>query len=81
MARVFFESARATACGSRLKVCASMSANTGVAPVRAMHPAVAKNVKGVVMTSSPGPTSSAMSAASKASVPLETPMAWEVWVR
>jgi hypothetical protein len=41
-----------------------------------MAPAVAKKVKAVVMTSSPGPTSSAMRAASSASVPDETPMAW-----
>ena len=32
----------------------SMSQNTGRAPARAMVPAVAKNVNGEVMTSSPG---------------------------
>ncbi len=44
-----------TACGDKLKVAGSISQNTGRAPVRAMVPAVAKKVKGEVMTSSPGP--------------------------
>ena len=39
-----------------------------------MVPAVAKNVYGLVMTSSPAPMSSAMSAISSASVPEEMPM-------
>jgi hypothetical protein len=41
-----------------------------------MHPAVAKNEYGDVTTSSPGPTPSAINAASRASVPEDTPMAW-----
>ena len=51
-----------------------MSQNTGRAPARAMVPAVAKNVNGLVMTSSPAPISSAISASNNASVPDETPM-------
>ena len=43
-----------TAAGERLKVSGSMSQNTGRAPARAIVPAVAKNVYGLVMTSSPG---------------------------
>ena len=40
-----------------------------------MTPAVAKKEYGVVMTSSPGPTFSAISATSSASVPDDTPTA------
>src|SRR5207249_2550359 len=54
-----------------------MSTKIGVAPTRAIAPAVAKNVYGVVMTSSPGPMSSAIRQASRASLPDETPTAWE----
>src|SRR6266566_4872118 len=54
-----------------------MSTNTGVAPTRAIAPTVAKNVYGVVMTSSPGPMFSATKQANKASVPEETPTACE----
>ena len=43
-----------TAAGERLKVTGSMSQNSGRAPARAMVPAVAKKVKGLVMTASPG---------------------------
>ena len=50
-----------------------MSQKTGRAPTRAIVPAVAKNVKGDVITSSPRPMFSAMSASSKASVPEEVP--------
>ena len=49
-----------------------MSTKTGLAPVRAMAPAVAKNVYGVVITSSPGPMSSAIRLISRASLPEET---------
>ena len=42
--------------GSRLQVAGSMSAKTGVAPACTITLAVAQNVSGVVMTSSPGPT-------------------------
>ena len=40
-----------------------------------MQPAVAKNENGVVITSSPGPIPSPIKATSKASVPLDTPIA------
>ena len=46
-----------------------MSTKTGFAPIRQMQPAVAKKVNGVVITSSPAPTSSAAIAANRASVP------------
>ena len=42
MARVRGVTAAAAAAGSMLYVTGSMSTNTGVAPIRAMHPAVAK---------------------------------------
>jgi len=57
-----------------------MSQKSGRAPLRAMVPAVAKNVKGLVMTASPGPIPSAMSASSSASVPEETPIPWRHWL-
>jgi hypothetical protein len=47
-----------------------MSAKTGVKPRSAMVSAVATNVNGVVITSSPGRRSSAISERSRASVPL-----------
>ena len=53
-----------------------MSTSTGRAPVLTMEPAVAKNEYVLVMTSSPGPTPSAIRATSSASVPEDTPMAW-----
>src|ERR1700687_5435017 len=43
-----------------------------------MAPAVAKNVKGVVSTSSPRPMSSARRESSRASVPFAQPTAWVV---
>src|SRR3954469_3571897 len=52
-----------------------MSTNTGVAPTRVIAPAVAKNVYGLVMTSSPLPVFSAIRQASSASLPDETPTA------
>ena len=61
-----------------LNVFGSMSTNTGLAPTLWIVPAVAKKVNGVVMTSSPGPTSSALSASSSASVPLAQPIAYFV---
>src|SRR3954451_5327095 len=50
-----------------------MSTNTGFAPTRAIAPAVAKNVYGVVMTSSPSPMPSAIRQARSASVPEDMP--------
>ena len=67
--------AAATAPASMLNVAGSMSTNTGARPPGRSQPAVAKNENGVVTTSSPGPMSSAIRAASSASVPDETPMA------
>jgi len=51
-----------------------MSQNTGRAPLRAIVPAVAKNVNGEVITSSPAPIPKAIKASNNASVPEETPM-------
>ncbi|MBK8940565.1 MAG: hypothetical protein IPM79_23870 [Polyangiaceae bacterium] len=75
MARVLSVMAARTALGSRLYVSGSMSAKTGVAPTRRIAPAVAKKDSGVVMTSSPAPSSSAMSETSSASEPDDTPIA------
>ena len=56
----------------------SQSTNTAVAPAIQMASAVAKNVLGWVMTSSPGPMPRAINASQIASVPLPTPMACDV---
>ncbi len=58
-----------------LKVAASMSQNTGVAPSRLTTSAVAMKVKGVVKTACPGPMPRAMRAMSRASVPEAQPTA------
>ena len=55
-----------------------MSANTGFAPSRHTALAVAKNVKLGTITSSPGPTPSAISASSSASLPDAQPTACSV---
>ena len=73
MALVRLGTARSIRPGSMLKVEASISTNTGLAPTLAMAPAVAKNVYGVVTTSSPGPISSAIREMSRASLPEDTP--------
>jgi hypothetical protein len=57
-------------------VSGSTSTNTGTPPSSAITSAVAAKVKGLVMTSSPGCRSSAISAISKASVPLATVTQW-----
>ena len=57
---------------SMLQVSGSMSTHTGTPPSSTMVSAVAANVNGVVMTSSPGFRSSAIIAMSSASVPLDT---------
>src|SRR5207302_1468792 len=69
-ARVRGVIAASAAAGSMLNVAGSMSTKTGVPPALWMAPAVAKNVNGVVTTSSPGFRSSAFSGKSSASVPL-----------
>jgi hypothetical protein len=51
-----------------------MSTNTHLAPASAIISPVAINVNGEVMTSSPGPTPSAINAINSVSVPLEAPM-------
>ena len=61
--------AAASALALRLKVAESMSAKTGRAPNRAIDPAVATKVKGVVTTSSPGPMPRAIRASRRASDP------------
>lgn len=61
--------------GSMLYVSGKMSAKTGTAPTRLIAPAVAKNVYGVVTTSSPGPIPSAIKEIIRASLPEETPTA------
>ena len=48
-------------------------------PHAAIQPAVAKNVYGVVITSSPGPISSAIRQANRASLPEDTPTPWAHW--
>ncbi len=57
-----------------LQVSGSMSTNTGLPPSRTIVSAVAANVNGVVMTSSPGFKPSAIRLISSASVPLATVM-------
>ena len=66
--------------GAELKVAGSMSQKSGSAPLRAIVPAVAKKVNVLVITASPAPISSAISANSNASVPEETPMPWRHWL-
>ena len=56
----------------------STSANTGTAPAVTIEDAEARKVRGVVMTSSPGPMPSAFSATSRATVPLASATAWVV---
>ena len=46
-----------------------MSVKTGLAPVLQIAPAVAKKVKGGIITSSPGPISAAHKASKRASLP------------
>jgi len=65
---------RLNAAGRQVEAFRARSANTGLAPTRAMHPAVAKKVNDGQMTSSPGPIPSAISATRMASVPEDMPM-------
>jgi hypothetical protein len=51
-----------------------MSAKTGIAPTNVTAAALAMNVYGGTITSSPTPTPTARRAAAKASVPLHTQM-------
>ena len=79
MALVAGRMKRATSAGSTLKVAGSMSAKTGRGPSRVIALAVAKKVKLGTITSSPGPTSRAISANSRASLPEAQPTA--CWLR
>src|SRR4051794_997579 len=63
----------ATSSGSRFIVAGSTSANTGVAPIRAIASAVAKNVNAGQITSSPAPMPRASSTSTSASVPFPQP--------
>src|SRR5260370_23639709 len=60
--------------GDRAKESGSMSIKIGVAPTRAMQPAVEKKVNGVVNTASPGPIPNDIRIMSWASVPDEVPI-------
>ncbi len=75
IALVFSVTADSISSGSILNVFASISTNTGFAPVRVIQPTVAKNVNGVVITSSPEPISRLIKLFRMASVPLEAPTA------
>ncbi|MCY1243760.1 hypothetical protein D9M69_277890 [compost metagenome] len=70
IARVRGVIAASTASRSRLRVRGSMSTNTGRAPTAITTLAVATQVIGVVMTSSPGPISAMRSAISMVAEPL-----------
>ena len=74
MALVFEVILAAALTASILKQIGQESTKTGVAPVRATQPAVAKKVKVGTRTSSPGPMPRAISANKMASVPEEQPM-------
>ena len=74
MARVRSVMAASISRASILQLSGSMSTKTGLPPSSTIISAVAAKVKGVVMTSSPGFRSSAISAISSASVPLATVM-------
>jgi hypothetical protein len=75
MALVFDVIAASILAGSMHLVLGSQSTNTAVAPAIQIASAVAKNVFGWVMTSSPGPMPSAISASQIESVPLPVPIA------
>src|SRR3989344_7387187 len=64
--------------GSMLYVSGFMSTNTGFAPVKIIAFAVAIKVKGVVITSSPGPIPAAVKATIRALVPLSVATAYLV---
>ena len=68
--------ASATAALSTANVRGSMSAKRATAPHSRMAFKVAAKVKGEVTTSSPGPTPRACSAATSATVPFVTAIAW-----
>src|SRR5919197_329167 len=67
--------AAAAAAGSMLSVAGSMSQKTGVTPSYSRQLAEATKLNGLVMTSSPGPQSSARTPRWRAAVPEDTPTA------
>ena len=75
IAFVFGVIAASIAFGQILNVRGSISTKTGMAPTYLIASAVAINVNGVVMTSSPSPMPSAINAKCRASVPEATPIA------
>ena len=76
MALVFGPTFSRTSAGSIVAVTGSTSAKMGRAPHIETEEAVAKNVNAGTITSSPGPTPAARSAAWRAAVPLLTATAW-----
>ena len=68
--------ARSRSVGEMLKVSASTSTNTGVAPSKETISAEAKKVKSGTNTASPGPMPHTFSANDKASVPLAQVTQW-----
>ena len=81
MALVLGDSTRAIVSAVMFWLLRSTSANTGVAPAVTMVEADARNVRGVVTTSSPGPMPSAFSARSSATVPFISAIAWRLPVQ
>ena len=79
MAFVLLVIANAILVGSTLQVLGSTSTKIGLAPTWQIASTVAAKVRGVVMTSSPGPMSQAFRAKHRASVPEDTPTASFVW--
>ena len=78
MARVRGVITAAIAAAVMFWLSASTSAKTGRAPQVTTAPADAKKLRGVTMTSSPGPMPRARKASSSASVPLASAMAWGI---
>ena len=77
-ARVRGLSTAAMVSAVRLPLSGSTSANTGVAPALTTQDTLARKVRGVTTTSSPGPMPRALSATSSASVPLASATACAV---
>src|SRR3990172_2110899 len=75
MTRVFDVIRRETLSADSVNVSGSISAKTGFPPMRLTASAVKAAVRGVVTTSSPGPTPTAIKARAIASVPFPTPTA------
>ena len=76
MARVLDVIAASTASASMSPVRGSMSAKTTLAPACSAALPVDRKLRGVVTTSSPGPTPSARRASTRPIEQLDTPTAW-----